>query len=234
MGLDSVELLVEVEKKFNITIPDIEAEAIVTVGDFYETILKKIPLEKRRNRINTKCKTQKVFYDLRNILSAQFDAPKDKYSPRIRLKEIFSTDTIRKNWFRTEADLGLKLPRLLKPKRIQKLIHLVCILLLIVWILNMLINDMNALWLAPLIILLPAYYFLAEKIFDRYSTIPQFDSIRELVYGIVSLNYDKLLLDDANEKEIYWKLKGIISETMSIPLSEINYGARISQDLGIE
>jgi acyl carrier protein len=40
MGLDSVELIVRVEKTFQISIPDKEAEKIVTVGDLYNIVWK--------------------------------------------------------------------------------------------------------------------------------------------------------------------------------------------------
>lgn len=38
MGLDTVELLMTVEKHFGISIPDQEAENIITVGDFHEAV----------------------------------------------------------------------------------------------------------------------------------------------------------------------------------------------------
>jgi len=40
MGLDTVELVDEVEKKFNITIPNKEASLITTVGDFHNVVWK--------------------------------------------------------------------------------------------------------------------------------------------------------------------------------------------------
>jgi acyl carrier protein len=41
MGLDSVELVLEVEKAFKITIPDKEATQIRSVGELYDSILAK-------------------------------------------------------------------------------------------------------------------------------------------------------------------------------------------------
>jgi len=42
MGLDSVELLVEVENTFIIKIPDTEASHITTVGDFYDAVWRQL------------------------------------------------------------------------------------------------------------------------------------------------------------------------------------------------
>lgn len=40
MGLDTVYLLMKVENHFSISIPDLEAEKIVTVQDYYDTVAK--------------------------------------------------------------------------------------------------------------------------------------------------------------------------------------------------
>ncbi|MFY0599128.1 MAG: hypothetical protein JXR03_05620 [Cyclobacteriaceae bacterium] len=42
IGLDSVELLVTIEKKFGIEIPDLEAQQITTVQDFADSVYSKI------------------------------------------------------------------------------------------------------------------------------------------------------------------------------------------------
>jgi hypothetical protein len=43
MGLDGLELILEVEESFGISISDDEAAKIDNVGKFYETILSKLP-----------------------------------------------------------------------------------------------------------------------------------------------------------------------------------------------
>ncbi|MBT1688682.1 acyl carrier protein [Dawidia soli] len=46
MGLDSVELVIRVEKYFDIAIPDKEAAEIVTVQDFADCVYTKVTLNK--------------------------------------------------------------------------------------------------------------------------------------------------------------------------------------------
>ncbi len=41
MGLDIIELIVRIEKEYEIEIPNLEAEKIITVGDCYEIIIQK-------------------------------------------------------------------------------------------------------------------------------------------------------------------------------------------------
>jgi hypothetical protein len=45
MGLDTVELVIEVEKAFDIAILDADAERIATVGQLYEFVLAKLLLQ---------------------------------------------------------------------------------------------------------------------------------------------------------------------------------------------
>ena len=66
MGLDSVELILEIEDSFGIAIPDAEASRISTIDDMYQCVLSKI---KPRN-LQTVCATQHVFYRLRPELMA--------------------------------------------------------------------------------------------------------------------------------------------------------------------
>lgn len=47
MGLDIVELFLEVEKRFDIKIPDEEADTLLTVGHLHRAIMARAPLARR-------------------------------------------------------------------------------------------------------------------------------------------------------------------------------------------
>lgn len=51
MGLDSVEILMKVEDTFRIKIPDFEAEQIVTVGDFHNTVWRHLSANQNRKEV---------------------------------------------------------------------------------------------------------------------------------------------------------------------------------------
>jgi Phosphopantetheine attachment site len=60
MGLDSIELISEIEQKFGINIPDREAEKITTVGKMYDAVWGHL-----EGKYSNKCNSQILFYKLR-------------------------------------------------------------------------------------------------------------------------------------------------------------------------
>ena len=61
MGLDTVELVMEIEQAFDISIPDDRASRMLTVGDVYEFILEKTGDTLQSNT----CLKAAAFYELR-------------------------------------------------------------------------------------------------------------------------------------------------------------------------
>lgn len=63
MGLDTVELVIEVEESFGISIGDEDAPGIVTVGDLFEYVLERVGSRP------TLCLTSLAFYRLRRAIT---------------------------------------------------------------------------------------------------------------------------------------------------------------------
>ena len=78
MGLDTVELVMDVEEVFEISFSDKEASEIETVGEFYETILSKLP--------NGETRKKEVWEQLRKIIG-KYISKKDfeKITPEARI-----------------------------------------------------------------------------------------------------------------------------------------------------
>lgn len=109
MGLDSVILLQEVEDYFEITIPNDVAEKIVTVGDFASYVHKHITLQTAE-----KCKTQVLFYKVREFFCNELGLSKSEITPRTILENIVKIDIRKDVWVKLENHLALKLPKLSK------------------------------------------------------------------------------------------------------------------------
>lgn len=110
MSLDSIELLIEWEKAFAISIPDLEAENIVTVSDATEVILRQVALSPASH-----CKSQRLFYQFRTYFEQTFHIPKEKFLPSATIINVFPpTDTL---WDTIEADTGWLVPKVHKDER---------------------------------------------------------------------------------------------------------------------
>lgn len=84
MGLDSVELLIEIENEFQIEISNIEAENIATVGDFHKIISRKIDLEETTE--------EAIYQKLRMVLSEKVGIAIEKIDYHARIVDDLEID----------------------------------------------------------------------------------------------------------------------------------------------
>lgn len=106
MGLDSVELVMSVEEKFGIRIPDAECEKIYTVQDFANAVYPKII-----KHPSEKCLSQIIFYKIRDAIKS-VNPTNDLITPDSKIKEVVGMDGLRAKWEKIEKSVGLKLPEL--------------------------------------------------------------------------------------------------------------------------
>ncbi len=106
MGLDSVELVMAIEDKFGIAIPDAECEQIATVQQMADSVFEKIKLKP-----NEKCLSQIVFYRIRKAFE-QFGNEKRNITPNTKMSELLSETDLKNDWTRLGIRIGLKIPDL--------------------------------------------------------------------------------------------------------------------------
>ena len=106
MGLDSVELVMSVENKFGIRIPDTDCEKIYTVQDFSDTVFKMISIHP-----TDKCLIQIIFYRIRKAFK-NLELTKVEIKPDTKISDLLTQTELKANWNRLETEIGLKLPKL--------------------------------------------------------------------------------------------------------------------------
>ena len=107
MGLDSVELLVEVEKFFDITITNQEAEQIYTVEDFAKIVSKYISFHHKEIALFDEISIKIMYYFEQNYNL--------KISNKHLLEDILPLENRQHIWDNLGMYLGLKIPNLNKP-----------------------------------------------------------------------------------------------------------------------
>jgi len=108
MGLDSVELLFNLEEKFGKEITNLEAEQITTVNDLVEAFFKKIVISS-----NEECLSKLIFYKLRKAF-IELGNDKNNVTPSTVLSDLMSRKDIKKQWIRIQNSLDMELPKLVK------------------------------------------------------------------------------------------------------------------------
>ncbi len=96
MGLDGVELIIEMEETFGIKIDDRDAEPIGTVGQAYQYILGKLTLCPaalcEKSGVTPAWHPEEVWVILRNLISEQLGVPKDQVTAEKHFVHDFGMD----------------------------------------------------------------------------------------------------------------------------------------------
>lgn len=86
MGLDGVELVMEVEERFGVTLLDSETSQVRTVADLAALVVSRLP------RASGGCPTAHAFYLIRRVLVEHARVDRGSVRPDARWDVLFSTD----------------------------------------------------------------------------------------------------------------------------------------------
>lgn len=106
MGLDSVELIIEMENYFGIEIPDRELEQIHTPNEMADAFLKRITL--LHSKVDLK---EELWIQVITALKT-LHFPYQNLTPTSVLRDCFPCKDIELEWLEFKASLGLKVPQL--------------------------------------------------------------------------------------------------------------------------
>ena len=93
MGLDAVEIILEIEKSFGITISDDDVPRVRSVGDLHSLILEK--LQPARSEA---CLTSHCFYRLRAALGELFGHERRRVVPDAEMEDLIPRERRRRAW----------------------------------------------------------------------------------------------------------------------------------------
>ena len=102
MYLDIVELVMDIEERFGVTISDDRAERICNVGDLYTYLL-----GQTRRAAPSPCPTSQAFYRLRRTFTAKLGVGRAGVRPATRLRDLIPAESRAVACPRLAAALGL-------------------------------------------------------------------------------------------------------------------------------
>ena len=223
MGLDYIELIVEIEKKFEISINESEIYHADTVGKLAEVVYKRL-----KKDAYDPCTTQKGFYILRQHLIFEYKLSRSEVKPDTKLNDIVPKRRRLKMWRSlikaiTNDPNNIELELSLWPKFIFLYFCPLLVLALILYLL-----PWEASWQAILAAFTTSWIFswlltpLRNKIPDNCSTV------KDLIPYITTRGIKVWEKD-----EVYEEIKNLIAEMFYINPVLITPDSHIIDDLGL-
>ena len=240
MGLDGLELLLDIEEVFDLKISDDEACDVVTAGDLCALVAGKL-----RAKASQVCLSSAAFYALRRALMAELGVPRAAVRPSRSTASLLPAGQQRKAWERLERRLGLSLPRLEHPRWLARSIQAIAASAALTVLVVMGLAVARTLGFASflccgLLVALLVYVFSAVGLLkltgDWASVVPACCvTVRGTAETLLRRNYGKIAARARafNETEVWQIVRRMVAGKAAVPLDDVTRDARLVKDLGL-
>jgi acyl carrier protein len=228
MGLDSVEIVMEVEEHFGVTIRNEEAGGIRTVGDMVDLLEARI-----RRRETAECLSLPWFLKLRRLTREAAQRPELRILPATRIQDVLQADERKQLWIGLKEHLGAGLPELRRPTPLSALIVLVAtaspVLLAISGI-----TLQTSLSVASVLCAIGAV--LLMKATQQFKVIPPkgYQTFGEATLRLVGLEAATNGHLTVDRELILCDLAAIVSKIVGVKPEQVTPEARFVEDLGVD
>lgn len=233
MGLDGVELVMEVEATFAIAISDREAGGIVTVGQLFDCVVAKTAAERQRA-----CLSRFSFYRLRRALVAVTGAARAELRPKTELSPLLPERGRRGRWRKLAAESKLQFPDLVRPRWLTSILNTVT-LGIAAWCLWFAWPRLGFGWGAAaagmaLVISALGLYKLSSPWATRFND--SWQTLGGLTTAVIARNYAALSAEryQGTLAEIWATLVALISEQLGVDPVRVTPAARFVDDLAMD
>ncbi len=228
MGLELVELVMEVEETFGIIVSDEAAPQLQTVGQLHGYIL-----ECRRQTQQHRCPTGHVCRDVRRVLTETTSVPRQAIRPSTELKTILPPRIRRRVWKRLQQEVPGRLRGLCLPFRLGPVLAGCCLLAGVV----------TAAMIVPLVGLVHAMVLggtatVAMLLLAFFVTRP---FALAFPHGVVTVGdvaratlppgFEVAIKQQMTDEEIWVKLQKIVADTLGVKVEKVTPSARFVEDL---
>jgi len=228
MGLDAVEIVMDVEDHFGIVIQSNEAERVRTVGDLVSLIQSRIEAAHVAY-----CPTLASFLQLRSCVREIATDDRLRIRTGTRIVDILDRSQRRRLWKRLDDLLGAPPSSLRRPPMMRKSLAFLVVATIFLAIATAALVDFAIL---PVTLALAAVFaltlhFLTVR-FRIYppDTLATFGALSQRLTGV---NAATKLLHLRSIDAILDELKPIVVDTLGVDSSEVVLSARFVEDLGM-
>ena len=228
MGLDAVELVMDVEDHFGISIQNSEAERVRSVGDLVALVQSRIDAAHAAT-----CPTLSSFLQLRSCAREIANDNRLHIRASTRVVDALTRSERQRLWDRLHDLLGTAPPSLRRPPAMRKVLVVLVLAAIISAIATAAAIDLAIL---PLTLALAAIITLVLHFLTvRFRIVPPdalttFGAISKRIAG-VTVATKQLHLRSLDE--ILDELKPIVADTLGVDASDVVSTARFIEDLGM-
>ncbi len=232
MGLDTVELMMDVEESFGIKIPDDAAQQIVTVGDLFEFIKTQTELAPAGTSL-----TAATFYDIRQ--GFQDLGISEHFAPSTELRKITPERKRRSFWANLSRAANLKFPDLVRPSWLVRLNTVITFAASLLIALIASGQDVKGtIFAMTLIAFLVVFGFITAILTKPCATrfAPNFSTFRGLTERVLALNAStqKKKHGPMGPDDIWVILRDLIVIQIGVNADEVTPNASFVTDLGCD
>lgn len=228
MGLEGVELIMDVEDTFHIKITDEEATNCISVGQLHDLVLNKVDYV---NYPET-CLTQKTFYQLREFFVKELGISKRKVTVKTNMHDLIPMEDRKTIWKQLIKKTQLDLPDLVLPGAIVLLYFILC---LIFTSFTYYKTWHNTFWVFCVLVGWILFFStIIRRLSNPVATAFPYNckTIGDLTRTAVGMNFYKLS-KSIGKNEIWDIVTTLVSDQLGVEKSELKPETEFVKDLNI-
>ncbi len=237
MGLELVEIVMDVEQTFGVHLPRAETPAMDTVGQLHDLLVKTLAERPEAARLESH-----VFERVRNALESAGRASPGQIDPSTPLCDILPLTTRRRAWKRLQGSLPWVVPPLRRPRLVGALVTVAAIAL--AWACTFGPRNPNWLTANPAVAMvclfyigpLAAFFVVVGVWFTTPLAVvwrPDIPTVGDLASTVVAMNYGNPAEQRTWSAEEIWNtLRQIIVDVLGVDPAQVTPDARFVDDLG--
>ena len=229
MGMDGVEIVMDVEDHFGISIQDSEAGQVRTVGDLVSLVHARISTAQREY-----CPTLPAFLTLRKVTRAICGDETLRFRPRDAVANILNPRQRRELWTRLSDLLGTPPNSLRRPRLLRRLLAAISIGLLLLALISAIAINLEIL---PLTIVVAGCAIVClHYLTIRFRYVPPdgWTTFGEITIRLVSVRAATKMVHLRTHDEILNELRPLLVNVLGVDATAIVPSARFIEDLGMD
>lgn len=236
MGLDSVEIIMEVEDEFGVKLSDAECSRIVTVADLAALVIK------AKSTFAGPCPSSRLFYRLRRIMMEDHGFARSRVRPTTRWVDLAS-GKLRDVWHEIRT-IDPKVPPLALPAGLKGLHIAITILFMVSWLPTIVIasGPFGVTGTVAFTVLWLIMYLLYSLLIQQFSVIlpAGIETVGDAVRLAVRHHPCSSDIPEPGtgarlimEEQIMLKTREIISGQMGLPMEKVQPHSEFVKDIGV-